>query len=580
MKLFRFYKLRYLIFLLAFYFSGAGAAELVFPQVKSCGDDSNAISSCSVVLDKDGYIVDAHSGRKLFDKPEPMGALSSNKLYQYGSQYILENQNYSSSKTRRWVAFSYDDKRIVLNRIYIFSLDIFMPSGPRWHGYECHPDSAELTARANLAFGEVAIESLCGDVEANVVTVANDIPTPLAADTLAVSVPVYVDRQRRGGATYLFMESDEPDLAKMVCYSNCRQLSKNQPVLNLEKTSENRSKSSEPTLIKKISANLLGDASRQNVFVLTTESDAAYHRLLIAPEQQTGDQIILDTSKALPLIKTQYSSAVNDGFSVSVINGQSGTLKVIDQQAEPVSVKQSSGEAGDYIALVTNEEDNGIYNFNLLFRYSKSSKKFELKNVLQVTNSASCDRSILSVEELPKEMVGEVSLESFDGLKVFEQLHGVHAGTPSDGYKKLMMIDTATQLDQALALYRKGDTRAFNEVMGYFLMGGESDRCDPQSYIVRKYYFAQMPGWSNDLGFLLGEAGYYAESIELLKAVVANNPGRVVAYLNLADSYWGANDKERAAVAYKQYGLLMSGAGKALKVPTRVVERSNGAVEL
>jgi tetratricopeptide (TPR) repeat protein len=336
--------------------------------------------------------------------------------------------------------------------------------------------------------------------------------------------------------------------------------------------------SAAPTVIKKIPANLLGDASRQNVFVLTGDSDEAYHRLLIAPEQGTSDEIMLDTSKALPLVKTQYSSVVNDGFSVNVINGQSGRFKIIDQQLEQVLVKQSSSEAGDYIALVTNEENNHVYNFNLLFRYNKSSKKFELKDVLQVTNNTSCDRSILSIEELPKGTISEVSLESFDGRKVLQQLQAIHVKTPSAGYKKLMTIDAADLLDQALALYRKGDARAFKDVMGYALMGGGADDvCDPQSYIVRKYYFAQMPGWSNDLGFLLGEAGYYAESIELLKAVIANNPGRIVAYLNLADSYWGANDKERAAEAYKQYGSLMFGAGKASKIPTRVGERSNGA---
>ncbi len=334
-----------------------------------------------------------------------------------------------------------------------------------------------------------------------------------------------------------------------------------------------------PQVIKKIPVKLLGDSSRQNVFVLTGDADEAYHRLLISPEQGSSDDILLDTSTALPLIKSQYSAAMSEGFSVNVINSPAGVLTVVDVQGEPVSVKQASAEAGDALVLVSNEEDNGVYNFNLVFRYDKNSKRFELRSVSQVTNNESCDHSVVSVEEVPKSMIGETSLASFDGRKVFEQLHDLHVKRPAEGYKKLMMSDIAYQLDQALALYRKGQTEAVSTVMANFLMDGGEGHCYPHSYIAQKYDFAQSPGWSNDVGFLLGESGYYDESIELLNAVIARNPGRTVTYLNLADSYWGVKDKVRAAQAYKQYASLMTGAGKGSKIPDRVAERSKGAVE-
>ncbi|MEB0043807.1 MULTISPECIES: lysozyme inhibitor LprI family protein [unclassified Pseudomonas] len=73
----------------------------------------------------------------------------------------------------------------------------------------------------------------------------------------------------------------------------------------------------------------------------------------------------------------------------------------------------------------------------------------------------------------------------------------------------------------------------------------------------------------------VGKPAYYQESVELLNAVIARNPARTVAYLNLADSYWGLKDKKQAAQAYKQYATLMSGAGKASKIPARVAERSD-----
>jgi hypothetical protein len=113
-----------------------------------------------------------------------------------------------------------------------------------------------------------------------------------------------------------------------------------------------------PQVIKKIPAKLLGDASRQNVFVLTGDAGEAYHRLLISPEQGASDDILLDTSTALPLIKSQYSAVMSEGFSVNVINSPAGVLKVVDVQGETVSVKQPSAEAGDAFVLVSNEEDN------------------------------------------------------------------------------------------------------------------------------------------------------------------------------------------------------------------------------
>lgn len=331
-----------------------------------------------------------------------------------------------------------------------------------------------------------------------------------------------------------------------------------------------------PQVLKEIPANLLGDESRQNVFVLAGDADEVSNRLLIAPVQARDENILLDTSKALPLIKSQYSSALQGVFSVHVLKGRPGVMTVIDPQAEEAVVKQPFVEAGDYIALVTSEEDNAVYNFNLLFAFNRSAKQFELKALLEVANNDSCDRSLVSVVELPVQTLGPITLASFDGREALQKLQVARVGR-IEGVKKLMTVDSADLLDMALAAYRKGDEFSLKDTMSYALMGGGShDTCPPDSYIVAKYYYPQRPGWSNDLGFLLGEAGYYAESIELLNAVIAHNPARTVAYLNLADSYWAMNDKERAVSAYKQYASRMSDAGKALKIPARVAERSGG----
>lgn len=570
------FTLKISMFLMVLLSFGAGAAESVFSHATRCEPYGKAPGSCSLALDADGYILDASSGKRLFDDAEYTGAMFTNSLYRFGRQYILDSENYSSAKSRRWVVFSYDGKEVVLNHLYIFSQDISMQSGPYWHGYDCRAVSAKLGAQAGRGLLDSATEALCKDVEASVVTVADQTPASSAAGSLAVSVPVYSDGQRNGAATYVFEGTDEPELLKLACDSGCALPLKETASQSTGKVTQPSSNS--PTVIKQQQASLLGDASRQNVSVLSGDAGADFRRLQITPEHGAGNDILLDTTKALPLIKSQYSSATSDIFSVNIINNPAGVLKVIDLQGDTVSVKQSSAEAGNALVLVSSEEDNAVYNFNLVFRYNKNSRQFELKNVLQVVNNESCDHSLVSVEEVPKNLIGEMSLASFDGRKMFEQLSDLRIKAGGD-YKKLMMTDVAEQLDKALALYRKGQTGAVLEVMGSFLMYDNAGQCDPDNYIAQKYDFPQLPGWSNDVGFLLGETGYYQESIELLDAVIARNPTRTVAYLNLADSYWGLKNKALAAQAYKKYAALMTDAGKALKIPARVAERSSGVVE-
>lgn len=237
-KLFRFYKLRYLILLLAFYLSEAAATELMFPSLQSCMPGNRDASSCSVVLDNNGYVVDSISGKKLSDTAESMGALNSYELYRDGSRYILANENYSRAKTRRWVVFGYEDGKVILKRIYIFSLDISEQSGPYWHGYECRPDSRAFASLSGQSFSESAMGALCGDVEGEVVLIKDDAPSSAPAKSLAVSVPVYNARQRNDAATYVFVGSDEPDLSTMVCHSNCSPLAQEQPVPQMRKTAK------------------------------------------------------------------------------------------------------------------------------------------------------------------------------------------------------------------------------------------------------------------------------------------------------------------------------------------------------
>lgn len=198
----------------------AVAAEPIFQSLQLCKQDS-ATSNCSVVMDSNNYLVDAHSGKKLFDTAESTGALSSFQLYRDGDRYILANENFSRAQSHRWVVFGYDGGRIVLQKIYIFSLDTSEHSGPHWHGYDCRPDSKPFSPPSGDSFSESAMQALCGDVEGEAVMVPEESSISVPAKLLVVSVPVYSARTRVGAATYAFAKSEEPDLSTMDCLSNC-----------------------------------------------------------------------------------------------------------------------------------------------------------------------------------------------------------------------------------------------------------------------------------------------------------------------------------------------------------------------
>ena len=80
----------------------------------------------------------------------------------------------------------------------------------------------------------------------------------------------------------------------------------------------------------------------------------------------------------------------------------------------------------------------------------------------------------------------------------------------------------------------------------------------------------------NDKAYYLEQMGVYKESIYILKKVISKDPDRVVAYLNIADAYWGNNEKEEAKESYKKYIDLMKNQGKNMnKIPQRVYDRIN-----
>ncbi|VVP87870.1 tetratricopeptide repeat protein [Pseudomonas fluorescens] len=88
--------------------------------------------------------------------------------------------------------------------------------------------------------------------------------------------------------------------------------------------------------------------------------------------------------------------------------------------------------------------------------------------------------------------------------------------------------------------------------------------CHPPEQNVQTY---------NNLGFYLAEGGKDELALKFYRGVESVGK-RTVLMLNMADSLWRLDRKDEAQRYYREYGEAMAAAGKAQKIPQRVVERS------
>ena len=78
----------------------------------------------------------------------------------------------------------------------------------------------------------------------------------------------------------------------------------------------------------------------------------------------------------------------------------------------------------------------------------------------------------------------------------------------------------------------------------------------------------------NDVAFFAYQAKGYSEAIYILEKVIEIYPTRVVAYLNIADSYFNLGNYDEAVKNYKIYISLMKSQKKDLKkIPKYVYDR-------
>lgn len=213
--------MKFLFFIVILIFSRFVVADLLSDKRVLCveGQENNTV--CDIVIDSEGYVFDVVAQRRIFDSSEPSGALYSSSLYKLHDMYGMEIKNYSSARTQQFISFYYRGGKAALDRVYIFSKHMTISTGPLWRAYECRGEGRQLTRQAGLALSELAIKGACGDLEGGLLGSATVISPPSISGSLFVTATVYKKSKQEGTASYFFLDSDEPDLFRMACYSNC-----------------------------------------------------------------------------------------------------------------------------------------------------------------------------------------------------------------------------------------------------------------------------------------------------------------------------------------------------------------------
>ncbi len=318
----------------------------------------------------------------------------------------------------------------------------------------------------------------------------------------------------------------------------------------------------------------LSDTKQKNIIEIYPRDSTGKQRLIILSPKR--DRVLLDSENILTTIPNEYSPSSYDGFKLETTSPHSGSLGLIDNQSEVFEVSEKTDYQFDKIILVTIEDGNTQNNFNIVYSYESEAKDFKLNALYSVQNNNQCDQSVTAVYKIASPSIEE-TLSNFDGTETFERLKTIRKQLNSnESYgAKILTNQTLSIYENAMKEYKSRNKSKLKEIVSSLIeSGGDSETCPPESYIISKYYLPQDLTFSNNLGFLFEQTGHYAEAITLLRKVIQDNPQRTVAYLNLADSYWGAGNHASAKENYLHYVKLMRSADKGGKIPSRILERT------
>lgn len=193
--------------------------------------------------------------------------------------------------------------------------------------------------------------------------------------------------------------------------------------------------------------------------------------------------------------------------------------------------------------------------------------------------SAEAVEKIIRLAETGDRKDFEIAIESDTGDIFYPQnyINGdVLAAALARGQKAAALLGKAGKPKEAaerLALMFDATVFLGNRIAG----GGDSPEDTPGRWLnlwsAMKIPVKNYIGPFNDYGFYLQQSKEHGAAIPIFKEVLRLSPGRIVTYLNLADSQWEFGFFDEAKANYQKYQALMFDRGKTKAVPVRVIQR-------
>ncbi|MFO8184100.1 MAG: bacterial transcriptional activator domain-containing protein [Candidatus Aegiribacteria sp.] len=291
---------------------------------------------------------------------------------------------------------------------------------------------------------------------------------------------------------------------------------------------------------------------------------------------------------------------VVDGYPASLLSGDTSELIVAGVPDGHLSLTLFLiGDGPEGPDVLASGPYQGEYNF------SKSSVSWEEDSLLTIyfqmpfsARYAGARYSWRDDELVPVEwLMGDPSLEALESIdsllamgligEAAEELEVMFY--PGNYYRagEMAMKFLRSARGHALEEYRSGDPERaveyFSEaeevvnnlVTGYPWYSAFDDSAAFHASVLEPYAtIGEFTAIANDYGFFLEQTGRCEEAVEVLGAVLALDPARTVAYLNLADALWELGDRVNAVNSYLTYAERMERVRLEEQIPERVGRRT------
>lgn len=276
--------------------------------------------------------------------------------------------------------------------------------------------------------------------------------------------------------------------------------------------------------------------------------------------------VIKEFKSIIPSTLSKYGIH-NQLFDVIIPESKAITSKKIAVyiDEEPVFLSQDGVQHSFIFKSI--KEDYLTKQFHIYINLNIRKEILEIAKIIEITRAPECENNYISARDIKTANFSEINSKNSKNL--YSHLYNMNDN--EYGNVKVPFIDDLDIYNIALENYR---TKKSLTDASLFIMENRSyDKCTPESYVAERWFWSGYIEASNNIAFLLSEAGYHLEAITLLEKIITTSPQRTPAYLNMADSLWALHQYDRAHRFYERYISQMKTKKLDSKIPSRVKER-------